>query len=102
MQCHVQEITQSITADPSGYFIYGGTKGGRIFCWELSTGNLKCSWQAHFKAVNALKISDCGNFCVSGSEDGMVRVWDLISILSNVSTGDIKHVSKTKNTIPFR
>lgn len=99
MQCHVQEITTTITSDINGFYICGGTKGGRIFLWEVSSGNLILSWQAHFKAVTVMSFTPCGNFLISGSEDGMVRVWDIIGMVNPNHFGDQSH---SKNPTPFR
>eukprot|EP01041_Mallomonas_annulata_P004605 gene4605-9150_t len=99
MVCHVQEITTAISSDPSGTFLFGGTKGGRIYCWEISTGNLLQSWQAHFKMVSKLVVSCCGMYLVSSSEDGMVRVWHTTSI---VQVTDSRQSPENRNQQPFR
>jgi WD40 repeat protein len=87
MQCHIQEITTAIATDLNGFFLSGGTKGGRIFVWELSSGALVQSWQAHFKALTTMTFTPCGNFLISASEDGMVRAWDLVSLLNSEGRG---------------
>jgi WD40 repeat protein len=87
MQCHVQEITTAVAVDSNGFYLMGGTKGGRLHAWEISSGNLVTTWQGHFKAITSIKFTPCGNFCVSSSEDGMVRVWDVVSIMSSGGAG---------------
>jgi len=81
-QCHIQEITTALACEQSGTYILGGTKKGWIYCWEVGTGALLTSWQAHFKAVTKILFTTCGQFAVSCSEDGMVRAWDFAAVLS--------------------
>jgi WD40 repeat protein len=105
MQCHIQEITTAIATDTSGFYLCGGTKGGRLFLWELSSGALVQSWQAHFKALTTVTFAPCGNFLISTSEDGMVRVWDLVSLLNSSSdTRATSHSesSQIKSFSPYR
>lgn len=99
MQCHIQEITTSLTTDPNGSFIFGGTKKGSIYVWEISSGNLLTSWQAHFKEVSRLCVSPCGSFLVSASGDGMARVWD---IALAIDESDIGQSVDQRALKPFR
>jgi WD40 repeat protein len=102
MQCHIQEITPCIAVDPTGTYLLGGTKGGRIFCWEISSGNLKFSWQAHFKTITSLKITKSSHFCISGSDDGMVRVWDMQSIMSHFHNDGSGKSNINRSIAPYR
>lgn len=77
MQCHIQEVATSIACDYSGSYIFAGTKKGWIFCWEVSSGRLLLSWQAHFKEVTRLKFTSTNDFCISCSGDGIARAWDM-------------------------
>lgn len=97
MQCRIQELTTSICVDANGFHIFGGTKGGRIFCWEISSGNLVLSWQAHYKSVTTMVMTPCGSFLVSGADDGMVRAWDVPNLLTSS-----RAIGSKKNIPPFR
>jgi pre-rRNA-processing protein IPI3 len=99
-QCHIQEIVTSLVADPLGAFLFAGTQKGWIYCWELSTGELVSSFQAHFKAITRLCVTKVGApFCVSLSEDGTGRAWELHKILDVAES--YKHVGRQSIT-PFR
>lgn len=100
MQCHIQEITTAITSDMSGFYLCGGTKGGRIFVWELSSGALVQSWQAHFKSITTVTFTPCGNFLISTSEDGMIRVWDIVTVLNSEGRGQSDN--QMKSFTPYR
>ena len=86
-QCHIQEITTALACDATGTYLLGGTKKGWVYCWEVATGQLVTSWQAHFKAVTKILFTPCGHFAVSCSEDGMARAWDVAAVLATDSSG---------------
>ena len=97
-QCHIQEITTSLACDSTGTYILGGTKKGWIYCWEVGTGALLTSWQAHFKSVTKILFTPCGHLAVSCSEDGMARAWDVATLVQLDSSAGKK---KTTHP-PFR
>ena len=101
-QCHVQEITTSVAADPSGTYLLGGTKRGWMYCWELSSGKLLNSFQAHFKAITSLKCSSRGEFFISGGEDGMVRAWDIADMLNSSKGPAALESSMSHSVKPFK
>jgi len=102
-QCHIQEITTSICCDATGTYLLGGTKKGWLYCWEVGTGQLLSSWQAHFKAVTKVLFSPCCLFVVSCSEDGMVRAWDMAAMLSSEGGGGSSGDKKRSSTVaPYR
>lgn len=98
-QCHIQEITTALACDSTGTYLLGGTKKGWIYCWEVGTGLLLTSWQAHFKAVTKIQFTACSQLAVSCSEDGMARAWEVASIVQ-LDTSAAK--KKTTTYTPFR
>lgn len=100
LQCHVQEIVTALTVDASGAFLLAGTLKGWIYCWEMSTGELINTFQAHFKAINRISVTKIGApFCISVSEDGTGRAWEMHKIL-DISEA-YKHVGR-HSLAPFR
>lgn len=67
--------------------------------WEVSTGNLITAFQAHFKCISAIAISACGSYFVTGSTDGMVRLWDTVSV---VATDPAAKNASNRNISPYR
>jgi pre-rRNA-processing protein IPI3 len=101
MQLHVQEITTAMTSDAAGFYLLGGTMGGRVFCWKIGTGQLIHVWQAHFRGVSCMRFSACGNTLVTCSEDGMVRTWNWGNIVDETSSctkSDLKSTSLSSST----
>ncbi len=100
MVCHVQEIITSLASDSTGTFLVGGTRKGWVYCWNIASGELVNIWQAHFKTVTRLYISKNGQFCISASEDGMGRAWDMSKVL-DVSER-IKNLGGKQTITPYR
>lgn len=79
------------------WLLAGGSKSGKIYIWELASGNLLCVKDAHYQGVSVLKFSKCGGFLVSGGLDARCMVWrtsDLISIYNGLDN--------TQNAKPFQ
>ena len=53
---------------------------GKIFLWNVTTGEQLRAWDAHFKKVTALRFTDDDSFLVSGGEDAVVNVWLLAQV----------------------
>lgn len=60
LQCHQQEIITALYADPTGNFMIGGSKTGRVYIWNVTDGHLLFIWQAHFKTITRLKMNSRG------------------------------------------
>lgn len=64
------------------WLLAGGSKSGKVYVWELLTGNLVFVKDVHYQAINVLKFSPCGNFLVSGGDDSRCIIYkteDLVS-----------------------
>lgn len=105
-QCHIQEITSALASDRMGRYICAGSKKGWCTFWELSTGLLLHSFQAHFKAVTKVEFTACGGYCVTVSEDGMARVWEVAQIVDQSEIvgriGASVSVSSKRSITPYR
>lgn len=83
LQCHVQEIMTCLCAHPSGQYVFGGSRSGKIYVWQSSSGALVRTVNAHYRGITRCKASSCGTYLVTASEDSTVCVWsasDLVEI----------------------
>ncbi|KAJ9674385.1 hypothetical protein PVL29_023753 [Vitis rotundifolia] len=78
-------IIDAIALDPGEHVFYAGSRDGKIYIAALNAvGSSSNSYGMHIigslsdhsKAVTCLAFAMDGILLVSGSEDGMVRVWD--------------------------
>ncbi len=67
--------------------IAGGCSGS-LYVWETSSGRLLRVWDAHYKAVSAVRFTRDDALLVSGGQDGIVNVWNMASILDTDSNVD--------------
>jgi WD40 repeat protein len=55
------------------------TKPGEIRLWHATTGKVAGVLRGHRGGVNALAFSPTGNRLASASEDGLVKIWDVLA-----------------------
>jgi WD40 repeat protein len=71
------------SADAKTLALSGGRDDDHtVRVWDASTGKLRQHLKAYPKLVDRLALSADGGRLVTGSEDGMVRVWDLATAKS--------------------
>ncbi|KAH7523637.1 protein ROOT INITIATION DEFECTIVE 3 [Ziziphus jujuba] len=78
-------IINAIALDPGERVFYAGGRDGKIYVAALSAEStfnnsyglhIIGAFSNHSNAVTCLAYGTTGNLLISGSEDGMVRVWD--------------------------
>ncbi|KAL3514483.1 hypothetical protein ACH5RR_027200 [Cinchona calisaya] len=78
-------IIDAVALDPGEHIFYAGGRDGKIYIAALNAQvnhssnygmHIIGSLSEHGKAITCLGLSMDGYLLVSGSEDGMVRVWD--------------------------
>ncbi|KAJ7958170.1 protein ROOT INITIATION DEFECTIVE 3-like [Quillaja saponaria] len=78
-------IIDAIALDPAEHVFYAGSRDGKIFITALNAESsssknyglhIISSLSNHSKAVTCLTYGTSENLLLSGSEDGMIRVWD--------------------------
>ncbi|KAF9950753.1 Pre-rRNA-processing protein ipi3 [Mortierella alpina] len=83
-----------------GTYCAGGTESGRIHIWEIATGILHRTFDAHYKKITALRFSTDDTVMFSGSEDAVVHVWMVNSLLDDSQTDSpAPHYSWTDHTL---
>lgn len=72
-----------LVSDSDGSYIIGGGPSGAIYLWEVASGKLLNKWNAHYRSVTCLTLSDDESLLISGSEDGSIKVWPLLMIFDD-------------------
>ncbi|MCU0446410.1 MAG: caspase family protein [Microscillaceae bacterium] len=80
-----QEYITDVSFNPSGNLIassggYAKTQKGEILLWKIDQvepiGKIKPALNDHSQAINSIDFSPDGNFLVSASEDGTLKIWE--------------------------
>uniref|UniRef100_A0A8R7VEN5 WD repeat-containing protein 18 n=1 Tax=Triticum urartu TaxID=4572 RepID=A0A8R7VEN5_TRIUA len=82
------EPIRALIADPEGNYLIGGGGAGGLFFLEVASGELLVRWHAHYRDVRCLALYDM--LLVSASEDGSIKVWDLLTMLDEQSRFEAK------------
>ena len=86
-----EQIT-AITMGCDGAVLVLGTKEGRLFLWEISSGRQITTSQAHIQEVTVLAVDPMSSFLLSASEDSNIHVWSLPDLLSFSNTGPLNPI----------
>ena len=77
----VGEPVSAVAASPDGTHFAAGALSGAVYVWEVSTGALAKTWNAHFKAVSAVSFAAGGSMVITAGEDTVVSAWSMASLL---------------------
>ncbi|KAF8489311.1 WD40-repeat-containing domain protein [Gautieria morchelliformis] len=91
-----------IAVDSRGEFCAGGTTNGRLYLWEVASGILFSSFEAHYRRVSVLRFTHDGASLVSTSDDSSVSVWSMSRLLDEELQAEIPapYCSFTEHTLP--
>ncbi|KNZ54165.1 hypothetical protein VP01_3022g2 [Puccinia sorghi] len=70
-----------LSISPTGTYLATGSADGLVILWELSTGTLLASFDAHYKSITCLAFSDDEAALVTASEDSMCSVWSIPTLV---------------------
>lgn len=101
-----ENITCLQASRPHSSYIVGGSASGKIYIWEVGTGELLRIWQAHYKPVTAIAWSSCGTLLATSGADGIIHVWDALLLLDAATMGDLQavpvpHITWSGHTLPI-
>ncbi|KAF9258929.1 WD40 repeat-like protein [Marasmius fiardii PR-910] len=89
MKMVLPEKLSCIALDPKGDLCAAGTSQGRIYLWEVSSGILFNSWDAHYRQINVLRFTCDGVALISGSDDSGISVWSVPRLLDEDLQNDL-------------
>jgi len=76
----------------------GGARSGRLYIWDLVSGDLLRTWDAHYKAISALTFTPDDAYIVSGGEDAIINLWSVFDIFAGRAIGSQSASSSAVNT----
>ena len=69
------ERISALDESPRGSFLVAGSPSGRLYIWEVPTGELVRQWEGHYKKVGVVRFSPSGDIVWTGGDDGAVHGW---------------------------
>ncbi|KAG1876566.1 WD40-repeat-containing domain protein [Suillus subalutaceus] len=98
------EKPSCLAVDTSGTFCAGGTSQGRIYLWEVASGILYNSWDAHYRRINVLKFTHDGAALISGSEDSAVSIWSVARLVDDDTQNELPtpYCTLSDHTLPVK
>lgn len=97
-----QEPNSTLPSYRIPWLLVGGSKSGKLYVWELLTGNLVFAKDIHYQAINSIGVSKCGTFVATTSDDSRCLVFqtvDLVSLYNN-DVSVKPYMSITDHTLP--
>lgn len=77
----------TLAASPDGALVAGATAQGRVFLWQVATGLLLRTFEAHYRHITRMAFQ--GDTLVTASEDATVRVWLLSELMDAEQEPDV-------------
>lgn len=68
---------EDCTLSPDNDLVISSSANGIVRLWDMETGYVTRSFQAHEKPVNVCEISPKGDFFVTGSDDHTLKIWGI-------------------------
>ncbi|KAF2314195.1 hypothetical protein GH714_023997 [Hevea brasiliensis] len=75
------EAIGPISCTMDGVYLAGGAPSGNVYIWAVANGRLLKTWRAHHKSLKCMAFSNDDSVLISGSDDGMICVWSMVSLL---------------------
>nr|CCA21316.1 WD domaincontaining protein putative [Albugo laibachii Nc14] len=87
-RCHVAERLGPVCVTQCGNFVFAGAQeSGKVYVWDVKTGQLVAVWDAHYKGVRAIALTSDDSHLITAGEDAIVHVWRLVDILEESDAG---------------
>ncbi|PWN48790.1 WD40 repeat-like protein [Violaceomyces palustris] len=91
----------SLSLSPGGQYCCAASQDGRIFLWELSTGILLSSFDAHYRPITVIRWSSDASCLVTASQDARILVWSLAGLLHPSQQSSSSITSSSNNPTPY-
>jgi len=82
MKFALPEKMPALAMSHSGTYCVGGSVTGKLYVWEVASGELLRVFDAHYGKINVLRFTDDDALLLSGGEDATVNVWELGALLN--------------------
>ncbi|KAJ3158142.1 Pre-rRNA-processing protein ipi3 [Geranomyces michiganensis] len=97
------EKLSALCASHSGLYCVGGGESGRLYVWEMATGRLLRTFDAHYKAVRVVRFTDDDAAFITGGEDSVANVWRIAGVIDPGTESSVvtPHASLSGHALPI-
>ncbi|KAI8622812.1 WD40-repeat-containing domain protein [Chytriomyces sp. MP71] len=99
----VPEVLSALTFSHNGHWVVGGGVSGRVYLWELSTGNMLAMFDAHFKPIKSIAFSPDDAAFVTSGDDAFAHIWLLARVTNALEPGSASesYATLTGHSLPI-
>ena len=80
-RCQAPERITCLTCSADGAHCVGGGSSGKLYLWQVGTGQLLFMWDAHFKSATSLSMALCDGYLLSAGADAIIFAWSFADLL---------------------
>lgn len=80
-------------------YAISGNSNGSISIWNLATGGLRKTWKGHNNSINAISVSPNGQILATASDDGSIKLWDLITAVNTDTLPLVRTLNEHSNAV---
>ncbi|XP_076063738.1 WD repeat-containing protein 18 isoform X2 [Oratosquilla oratoria] len=83
---------KTMAVSPSGPKYCVVAVGEKMYVYKLLYGHLIAVISCHYQPITCIQFTLCGNYFVSGGEDGFVYLWSMAQLVNNFHTEDAPEI----------
>ena len=88
LRCTAPEPLRVVASTADGTLVAAGAaKSGRVFLWDVPTGDVLRAYDAHYRPVSALCFSDDGAYLFSAGTDAVAHAWAVCDLTDGSGGG---------------
>lgn len=92
------EKLSAVKVSPSGSWLVGGAQTGRLFVWEVKSGNLVAMREKHYQEITTIQFTSDESFVFTGSKDSTVLGWRLMELVTSSLEGGVNFGDQSLNS----
>ncbi|KAI9008390.1 WD40-repeat-containing domain protein [Gaertneriomyces semiglobifer] len=81
------EKISALAVSNSGEWCIGGGMSGTLYVWHMATGELRATFDAHYKQVTAIAFTVDDHAFITVGQDSTIHMWMFSAVLTPTSTG---------------
>ncbi|KAJ3265640.1 WD repeat-containing protein 18 [Chytriomyces hyalinus] len=99
----VPEVLSALCFSNNSLWVVGGGVSGRVYMWEISTGNMVAMYDAHFKPIKTIAFSADDSAFVTAGDDAFAHTWLVARVTNALDPGvaSQSYATMTGHSLPI-